>query len=66
MKMSNSTYDVIKWAVMVVLPALATFYAAIGKIWGLPYTTEIPSTLTALSTLLGACAMISSANYKER
>ena len=34
-----------------------------GEIWGLPYTQQIASTLTALATFLGALLGIASANY---
>lgn len=65
MKLSNTTYDVLKWVCTIVLPALATLYATLGGIWGLPYTDEIPVTITAIDTFLGACLMISSSNYKK-
>ena len=65
MKMSNNTYDALKWICTIVLPALATLYATLGGIWGLPYTDEIPVTITAIDTFLGACLMISSHNYNK-
>jgi len=63
MKLDNNTYDVLKRIVMYVLPALATLWLTVGKIWDLPYTTEIGATITAVTTFLGACLGISSANY---
>lgn len=63
MKLSNQTYDILKWLTVIVLPALATLYTVLGNTWGLPYVDQIPATITALSTFLGACLMISSANY---
>jgi hypothetical protein len=65
MKFSNNTYDALKWICTIVLPALATLYATLGGIWGLPYTDEIPVTITAIDTFLGACLMISSHNYNK-
>lgn len=62
-KLTNSQYDLLKWIAQYLLPALATLYATIGKIWGLPYTVEISATLMALDTFLGVCLGISSANY---
>lgn len=64
MKLTNKTYDILKWIVVIVLPAAATLYAALGGIWGLPLVTEITGTITAADTFLGAVLMISSANYK--
>jgi hypothetical protein len=66
MKLSNNVYDILKDVALVWLPAAAVFYATIGKIWGLPYTTEIPATIMAVDTFLGAVLKISTnAYYKE-
>lgn len=63
MKMSNNAYDILKKVALIVLPALATLWLTIGKIWGLPYTTEIGATVTAVAVFLGACLEVSSKNY---
>ncbi len=63
MKFSNSTYDTLCWVGKIVLPALAVFYGTVGKIWSLPFTEEIPLTITALDVFLNALLGISSANY---
>lgn len=64
-KLSNEQYDLLKWIAQYLLPALATLYATVGKIWSLHYTIEISATLMALDTFLGVCLGISSANYYE-
>ena len=64
MKMTNKTYDILKWIALILLPALATFYAAIATVWGLPYTEQVVGTITAVDTLLGTLLKISSDNYK--
>ena len=63
MKLSNETYDLLKKIALYFLPALATLWLTIGKIWGIPYTTEIGATLTAIDVFVGACLGISSKNY---
>ena len=63
MKISDKAYQILKWVAIIVMPALATFCVAMGEIWGLPYTQQIASTLTALATFLGALLGIASANY---
>ena len=63
MKLSNETYDLLKKIALYFLPALATLWLTIGKIWGIPYTTEIGATLTAIDVFIGACLGISSKNY---
>ena len=65
MKLSNETYDILKEVALTILPALATLYAVIGKIWGLPYVTEIPATIMAIDTAMGAILHISTKNYQE-
>ena len=66
MKLSNETYDILKEIALTILPALATLYAVIGKIWGLPYVTEIPATIMAIDTAMGAILHISTKNYQEK
>lgn len=64
--MSNKVYDVLKWIVVLVLPATATLYAVLAGIWNLPYGDAIPNTITAVDAFLGAVLMISSAQYNKK
>lgn len=63
MKMSNQTYDLLKWLCLLVLPACSTFVAVVFEIWQIPFGTEIAQTITAVATLIGACLGVSSMNY---
>lgn len=63
MKFNETTYDILKWIGRIVLPALAVLYATIGNIWRLPFTEEIPTTITAIDVFLNALLGISSENY---
>lgn len=63
MKLSNNTYDILKYIAQIVLPALGTLYFALSQIWGLPYGEQIVGTITAFDAFLGALLGISSANY---
>ena len=65
MKLSNKTYDTLKWIAQYLLPALGTFYFAIAGIWGLPFSEQVVGTITALDTFLGVMLGISSAQYKK-
>lgn len=65
MKLNNKVYDVLKWVVIIVLPAIAVFYTDIATIWGLPYADKIPDTIMSINLLLGVVLGISSANYKN-
>jgi hypothetical protein len=64
--MSNKVYDILKFIAQIVLPALATFYATLAGIWGLPMGKEVSSTIMAIDTLLGAVLMISSKQYNNQ
>lgn len=64
MTLSNKVYDVIKWIAQYFMPALATLWITLAKIWGLPYGTEIGATVTGIDLFLGAILGISSQNYK--
>ncbi len=65
MKFKNKTYDILKNVALIFLPALATFYGSLGKIWDFPKTEQVVLTITALDTFLGACLGISNINYKK-
>lgn len=65
MKLPDSVYDVLKWVVMIVIPALATAYVGFAAIWGWPFADEIAKTATVLCTLLGALLGISTAQYNK-
>lgn len=64
MVLSNTVYDKMKWVAQYLLPALATLWITLAKIWGLPYGTEIGATITGIDLFLGAVLGISSQNYK--
>lgn len=63
MKLSNSTYDILKWIAQILLPALGTLYFALSKIWGFQYATEVVGTIAAVDTFLGAVLGISTVRY---
>ena len=65
MKISNKTYDVLKWIAQYFLPAAGTLYFALAGIWGLPYGEQIVGTITAVDTFLGGLLGISAATYNK-
>lgn len=66
MKMSNKTYDILKYITQIVIPAIGTLYFALAGIWGFPYGEQIVGTLTAIDTFLGVCLGISSKQYNQQ
>lgn len=65
MKMSNKTYDVLKYIAQIALPAIATLYFALAGIWGFPYGEQIVGTITAIDTFLGVMLGISAIQYNK-
>lgn len=65
MKIPDKIYDVLKWIVIIVMPAVATLYAALSAVWGWPYSEEVVTSITAVDTFLGAVLCISAANYNK-
>lgn len=64
-KMSNQTYDFLKYLAQIAIPAISTFIFAVFKVWGIPYGPEIVGTLSAVDILLGALLKISTDQYYE-
>ena len=66
MKLSNKTYDVLKFFCTVLAPALGTLIFAISKIWGWPpYAENIVGTLSAIAVFIGALIGISTMQYNK-
>lgn len=63
MKMKNSTFDVLKWVAMLLLPALASFISALGVIWGFSWAPQVSDTIVAFNAGLAMVLGISSINY---
>lgn len=66
MKMSNNVYDILKYIAQIVLPAVATLYFALSKIWAFPYGAEIVGTISAVDAFLGALLKISTDQYNQQ
>ena len=65
MKMTNKTYDTLKWIAQYLLPAAGTLYFALAGIWGLPCGEQVVGTITAVDTFLGVILGISAAQYNK-
>ena len=65
MKLSNKVYDILKWIVMICIPALTTAYVGLSAVWGFPYAEEVAKTSAVVCTLLGALLGISTAQYNK-
>lgn len=65
MKITNKVYDIIKWFVIIVIPATITLYSTLGGIWNFPKVQEITGTLAAIDVFLGVIMKVSSASYNK-
>ncbi len=65
MKLSNKTYNILKWIALVFLPAAGTLYGTLSDIWGIPYGIEVVQTVLAVDTFLGVILGISSIKYNK-
>ena len=63
MKMSNETFDRIKWFALVFIPAFEVLILTLGKIWGVPYYSEIGASVAAIGVFLAALIRTSSNAY---
>lgn len=62
-KISNKTYDVLKFIMQIILPAIASSYFALSAIWKLPYSEEIVGTISVITAFLGTVLKLSSDTY---
>ena len=64
MKLNNKVYNVLKWGLIIFIPALITLIGNLGKIYGFE-TEKIILTIAEVSTFLGVITGISNYNYKK-
>ncbi len=65
MKLPDKIYDILKWVVMICIPAITTAYVGLSAVWGWPYAEEVAKTSAVICTLLGALLGISTAQYNK-
>ena len=63
MKLNSQTYDIIKWIVQVVMPALIVAIGTIGGAVSWEHTELTMTILGAITTFLGASLGLSSTKY---
>ena len=65
MRLPDKVYDVLKWIVLIAIPALTTAYVGLSMIWGFPYADKVAKTSAVVCTLLGSLLGISSIQYNK-
>lgn len=64
--LSNKVYDILKWVVIIAIPALSTAYVGLAAIWGWPFADEVAKTASVVCVLLGALLGVSTAQYNKQ
>lgn len=65
MKLSNKTYDILKWLVWVFLPALGVFLGVLGQSFGWVNTDTALTILTAFTAFLGTITGVSNKEFNK-
>ena len=65
MKLPNKVYDILKWIVMVCIPALTTAYVGLDSVFGWGYADVVAKVSAIVCTLIGALIGISTAQYNK-
>lgn len=66
MILPQKVYEVIRWVVTIVIPALITLYGVIGTTLNIPYTEQILTIAGAVDVALGTIFGISKLQYDAR
>lgn len=65
MKMSDKTFNTIRFLCELLVPGIGALYFGLAKIWGLPYGHEIVGTCSCITIFLGSIVGISRKTYNE-
>ncbi|EMF0042524.1 phage holin [Enterococcus hirae] len=66
MILPDKYYQIIKWTVLIVLPALSALVATLGKAYGWNDTDMTVLTINAIATFLGVITGVSAYNLKDK
>lgn len=64
--MSNRTYDLLKWLILIVFPALTTLIGILGQAYSWPNLETTITTMTAITAFLGTITGISNYGYTKK
>ena len=65
MKLTNNSYDILKYVALIGLPVIATLLGTLGEIWGVENVTQVVATINALAVALGGLLQLSSIKYEQ-
>ncbi len=60
----DKIYNILKWVLLIVVPAFITLFSFLAQAWSWDIPVEaITGTITAIATFIGICIGISNRNY---
>jgi len=65
MRLPNKVYDVLKWVVLVVIPACTTAYVGLDSVFNWGYGDVVAKVSAIVCTLIGTIIGISTAEYNK-
>lgn len=66
MKLPDKVYNVVKWILIIVVPAFITLFSLLASTWGWDIPTEaITATITGVATFVGVIVGISTHYYNK-
>ena len=63
--LSNKQYEIIKWFILIFLPAVGVFYTTVAGVFDFPFAGEVNQFLVALALFLGTITKISDTQYQN-
>lgn len=67
MKIPDKIYDVLKWLLIICVPAFITCFSVIVKTWNINIPLDaIVTTISAVATFFGVILGISNVNYNKQ
>jgi hypothetical protein len=63
--LSQKAYEIVRWSVMVVIPAAGTLYFALSTYWGFPYAEQVVGSIAAFQIFIGMLLGVSTYQYKK-
>lgn len=63
--LSNKQYDIIKWVVILLLPALSVLVGTLGQAYGLVHTDLAVTTINAVTVFLGVITGVSTYQHNK-
>lgn len=65
MTLPDAVYNVLKWVVLICIPALTTAYVGLDAVFGWGYADIVAKISAIVCTLIGALIGISTAEYNK-